>query len=233
MNVLVTGGSRGIGYAIAKECLNGGHSVAIASLHKESVEEALGGLLDHRNDVWGMSCDVGSLEDLDELRSACEDRDFAVDVLVLNAGVFYEGSLLNSDANDFRETLKINFESAYFLVRHFISHLRKSKYPRIIIIGSTAAYEPYPVGALYGVSKWALRGYAINLRKELMTENIGVTFVAPGGTYTDLWKDDDVQADRLMEPRDVGLLVAASLQLSPQAVIEELIVRPMLGDIHE
>ncbi len=233
MNILVTGGSRGIGFSIVQECVRSGHSVCIASRHEESVEAALRQMDEFRGSLWGFSGDIADPEIVDELAQVCDERKTNFDVLVMNAGVFYDGTLSDSRSEDFQETLRVNFESSYYIVKKFVDHLRKSTYPRVIIIGSTAAYEPYPVGALYGVSKWALRGYAINLRKELMSDGIGVTFVAPGGTFTDLWKDDDVPPERLMETSDIGKLVVATLSLSRQAVVEELIVRPMLGDIHK
>ncbi len=66
-----------------------------------------------------------------------------------------------------------------------------------------------------------------------MTHNIGVTFISPGGTLTDMWAGVELPKDRLLEADDIGKLVAAIMTLSKQAVVEELIVRPMLGDIHE
>ena len=163
----------------------------------------------------------------------CSKSGFLPNVLVLNAGIFIEGSLANSPPQDFRETLKINFESIFHTVRLFVDFLRSQPASKVILIGSTAAYEPYPIGPLYGVAKWALRGYAINLRRELMKDGIGVTFLAPGGTLTDLWAGEELPPNRLLEARDIGKLVAAILTLSNQAVVEELVVRPMLGDIHE
>ena len=141
--------------------------------------------------------------------------------------------MINSSDEQFDTTLNVNFMSIHHIVKLFIEHLKTVKSSKIIIIGSTAAYEPYPLGAIYGVAKWALRGYAVNLRKELMKDYIGVTFISPGGTLTDLWEGEPLPENRLLEPSDIGKLVVAMLSLSNQAVVEEIIVKPMLGDIHE
>jgi hypothetical protein len=65
------------------------------------------------------------------------------------------------------------------------------------------------------------------------SDNIGVTLINPGGTLTDLWEGEELAPNRLLEPSDIGKLISTILTLSPQAVVEELIVRPMLGDFHE
>lgn len=128
--------------------------------------------------------------------------------------------------------MSTNFSFYFYLVRNVIELVRKGSCPRIIIIGSTAAYMPYPVPT-YGISKYALRGFAVNLRKELMNDNIGVTFVSPGGTLTDMWSDVDVPFNRLLDPTDLAKMIDCMFDLSPQAVVEEIIIRPMLGEYNE
>ena len=102
-----------------------------------------------------------------------------------------------------------------------------SSFARIIIIGSTAAYSAYSVPS-YGVAKWGLRGLAVNLRKEL-----GVTFISPGPVLTDMWADVDVPEGRLLEPDDIAKVICGLFDLSTQAVVESLIIQPMLGDYDE
>lgn len=157
----------------------------------------------------------------------------ALDLVVLNAGYYVEGALGEIGAQDFEENLRVNFIVNHYLVQELLPLVRASRLRRIVLIGSTAAYEAYPAVPTYGVAKWALRGYASNLRRELMKENIGVTFVAPGGTLTDMWAGEDLPPNRLLSPDDIAQLVAVLITLSPQAVIEEVICRPMLGDFHD
>jgi short-subunit dehydrogenase len=71
----------------------------------------------------------------------------------------------------------------------------------------------------------------MDLRHELKADRIGVTFFAPGGTLTDMWDNNEVPNGRLLQPRDIGLLVAAITELSEQAVVDEIVLRPMLGDV--
>jgi short-subunit dehydrogenase len=234
MKILITGGSRGIGLAIAEELLSFGHSVLITAKNQKKLN-AVGKKLTESNaeKILFKSCDLGKASNIKNLSDFCMKENFFPDVIVLNAGIFIEGDLSKSKSRDYLETMHINMNANFELVQNFLPFLKKSKAGKIIIIGSTASYEPYPVGALYGVAKWALRGYAINLRKELMNDGIGVTFLAPGGTLTDLWAGEELPPNRLLEPRDIGKIVATILTLSDQAVVEEIIIRPMLGDFHE
>jgi NAD(P)-dependent dehydrogenase (short-subunit alcohol dehydrogenase family) len=164
-----------------------------------------------------------------ELRLPAE----GLDILVLDAGIFRDGTLADIDLDDYYENMEVNLNSSVVLTQLLLPHLRRGVNARIVIVGSTAAYEAYPLVPTYGIAKWGLRSFALNLRHELMPEDIGVTFISPGGTLTDMWAGEDLPPRRLLEPRDIGVLVRACLNLSSQAVVEELIVRPMLGDIHE
>jgi len=234
MNVLVTGGSRGIGNAIAADLVAAGHKVLIVGRNKETLDHAVSGLARGALEV-PLACegDVSSEADRTRLTRYCTETGFMPEVLVLNAGTFIEGTLMESNPESYFGTMTVNLDACYHLVQAFGPAMSARGRGRVILIGSTAAYEPYPLGPLYGVSKWALRGFAVNLRRELMHKGVGVTFVAPGGTFTDLWAGEKLSDDRLMLPSDVGRLVRTILELSPQAVVEEVIFRPMLGDIHE
>jgi len=234
MKVLITGGSRGIGKAIATELAREGHELLLVSRTETTLAKTATEIQNLSNErILFYVCDVGNDDHLYALHKFCVHKGFVPDVLVLNAGIFIEGNLVDSPERDFDETLRVDFISIYKIVKMFYEDLKKKKYPKIILIGSTAAYEPYPIGPLYGVAKWALRGYAVNLRRSLMKDNIAVTFFAPGGTLTDLWEGADLPPNRLLEPKDIGIMIAAMLKLSNQAVVEEIIIRPMLGDIHE
>jgi NAD(P)-dependent dehydrogenase (short-subunit alcohol dehydrogenase family) len=169
----------------------------------------------------------------DALAASVRQKVTHLDLLVLNAGYFVEGTLLQLPDKDFQRNLTVNFLANHYLIRALLARLKAAPHARIVIIGSTAAYEPYPLVPSYGVAKWALRGYAINLRRELAPQGIAVTFLSPGATLTDMWKGVELPPDRLLRPSDIGLLVEAITRLSPQAVPEELVIRSMLGDIHE
>jgi len=98
-------------------------------------------------------------------------------------------------------------------------------------MSSIAGLKAYPHGGSYSISKFALRGFSINLRDELKPYNIKVTTVFPGAAYTDSWAASGLERQRFMEAADIAKMVYAASQLSPQACVEEITLRPQLGDI--
>lgn len=231
----ITGASRGIGYSIARCVAPMCSHLLITSRRKANVAAAAKRLQKETgcqvHSMWGDLAKGRSFADVAKQLVASTTK--RVDMLVLNAGYYVEGSLAEITDTDFERNMLVNCHSAHYIVSTLLPFLKKSPAGKIVIVGSTAAYEAYPLVPTYGIAKWGLRGYAINLRKELMAQHIGVTFISPGGTLTDMWAGVDLPDNRLLEADDIGKLVAAIMTLSRQAVVEELIVRPMMGDIHE
>ncbi|HEY4100212.1 MAG TPA: SDR family oxidoreductase [Gemmatimonadales bacterium] len=228
---LVTGGSRGIGKAIATELYARNWQLFLVAQDPEHLAAAKA---DFANAVGTFAVDLGAgAAAADSVSEAFASDSASLDLLVLGAGIFIEESLSAVDENTFRRNMAVNLDANVFLVKALLPSLSRGTKPRIIIIGSTAAYEPYPLVPTYGIAKWALRGFAQNLRHELQGSRIGVSFVSPGGTLTDMWAGVDLAPNRLLDPHDIAIIVATIPELSEQAVVDEVIVRPILGDIHE
>ena len=234
-SALITGASRGIGFAIAKRIAPETSQLLISSHHQQHIVQAKH-LLEKITSaqIHTASCNHSKTKvAAKKLGNWAKKHLKKLDVLVLNAGYYVEGSLEKIASTDFEENLRVNFLINHYLVQELLPLIKKSDLKRIVIVGSTAAYEPYSAVPTYGVAKWALRGYAINLRRELMKDKVGVTFISPGGTLTDMWAGEKLPPNRLLEPDDIAKLVSALITLSPQAVVEELICRPILGDMHD
>ena len=101
----------------------------------------------------------------------------------------------------------------------------------IFNICSIAALQAYAGGGSYSISKFALNGFSQNLRHELKDHKIKITTVFPGAVFTDSWGDFDNSSGRIMEAEDIASMILACTKLSPQAVPEEIILRPQLGDL--
>ena len=234
LNVLITGASRGIGNAIAKTISHRTGKMIVTSHYPETIAKGVEEIRKiYKGIILQYNIDQSKGEDsaieLSAWLSAQVDH---LDALILCAGDYYEGKLTSISSNDFKDTMNTNFTFNFYVVRKLLPLLKRGKCPRIVIIGSTAAYSAYSVPS-YGIAKFALRGFAVNLRQELMNENIGVTFVSPGPTLTDMWADVDVPPNRILEPSDIAKIVDNLFELSGQAVVEEVIVRPMLGEYDE
>lgn len=234
LNILITGASRGIGNAIAKKISSRANKLFLTSKYSVTIDKAVDELETFFNgDIYCFNVDqADSANAADKFGDWLRKNTDYLDAVILCAGDFVEGKLQEVEKDDFIKNMNTNFNFNYYAVNEMIPMLKKSRYPRIVIIGSTAAYDAYSVPT-YSITKWALRGYAVNLRKELMGDGIGVTFISPGATLTDMWADVEIPPKRLLEPDDIAKIVDSLFDLSEQAVVEELIVRPMLGDVDE
>lgn len=203
----------------------------LVARNPDKLKEAVNSFKGHAH---GVACDLADSSQIRTLVNDAASRDFAPDVLVLNAAVFgtSERSVVKPQTDELRQLFEVNVLANYQLVQSFLETVSDGSYPRIILIGSTAGIRT-DEGSLYGISKWALRSYAYSLRTELRNLGVGVTLLNPGGTFTEKRTPNEQTADdRLLEASDIGKLVAVLLTLSHQAVVEEINVRPMLGDTY-
>jgi short-subunit dehydrogenase len=153
------------------------------------------------------------------------------DVLINSAGQFIPGSVYNEPEGALEKTIEINLYSAYHLTRLLLPKMMEAKRGHIFNICSIASIKAYHNGGAYSISKFALLGFGKNLREEMKPHNIKVTSVIPGAAYTDSWSSSGIDSKRMMEADDVAKMVYAASQLSPQACVEEIIMRPQLGDL--
>lgn len=234
LRILITGASRGMGKAIAQRLCLRAEKMLLTSKQSGTLDKAITEI----NTLFKgeVSCfNVDQAMAKEESKRLCgwvrEQTDY-LDAVILCAGDFVEGKIQEVSIDDFEKNMNVNFNFNYYIINELIPLLKKVKSSKIIIIGSTAAYNSYSVPT-YSITKWALRGYVANLREELRPEGIGVTFISPGPTLTDMWADVEFPPDRLLMPDDISKVVDSLFELSPQAVIEELVVRPILGDVDE
>jgi short-subunit dehydrogenase len=227
MNVVVTGASRGIGRAIAEKFSKEGHRVIICSRN----ETKLGEIKNLYPSILTFACDVSKKEEVlrfgDHVLSVF-DR---IDVLVNNAGVFEPGLILQEDDGVLEKMIDTNLYSAYYLTKRLAPTMIALKDGYIFNLCSVASLKAYENGGSYSISKFALLGFSKTLREELKEYNIKVTSVIPGATLTDSWAGTDLPESRFSKAEDIAALVYSITQLSKSSVVEDIVVRPQLGDI--
>ncbi len=231
MKILITGGSQGIGLAIARELHANGHELFLVGKDSGRLQTVLNDFSERAD---GAAVDLSDPEQANGLIQLAKQKKFSPDVLILNAAAFGPAghSVIQPSSEELQKLMETNLFADYRLVRGFLPSIRAGAYPRIILIGSTAAIRQ-DGGSLYAITKWALRSYAYSLRDELKTQGVGVTLLNPGGTFTQKRvPNDKIPSDRLLEASDIAKLVSVLLSLSQQAVVEEINVRPMLGDTY-
>ncbi|HYE56531.1 MAG TPA: SDR family NAD(P)-dependent oxidoreductase [Chitinophagaceae bacterium] len=235
MNVVITGASRGLGKCIAEQFAGDkqGHTVVMCARSKETLDIAGRELQGRfpRSNIKTYACDLSRKEEVLRFGDWVLQQVPQIDVLVNNAGTFTPGSVHNEPEGALEEMVTVNLYSAYHLTRRLLPRMMEQKKGHIFNMCSIASLKAYNNGGAYSISKFALLGFSRNLREELKTYNIKVTAVLPGAAYTDSWASSGVDPKRIMEASDIAALVYASAHLSPQACVEDIVVRPQLGDL--
>lgn len=234
MNIVIIGGSRGIGLAAAKELQKDGHRLLLTGRDAGALISAKETLLSGpEGEVFTFPMDITKEEDTKALVKYLVEQKFPVDGLVLNAAKFPDPrtkcSVIQPAAEELEEILRTNVVGHYRVVQSLLPGMQPGG--RIILIGSTSGIRQ-DKGGIYGISKWALRSYAYNLREECKSYGIGVSLIHPGGTFTETRKKQGPEDTSLLETSDLGILIATAFRLSGQAVIEELSIRPVTGDTY-
>ena len=231
MNVIITGASKGLGKAIAEKFAATGNHLFLCSRNKNVLEAAKQELvkLNSNSKIEILDIDISKKENAIAFGNFCLKKG-APDILINNAGNFLPGNIYEEKDGVFEEMLAANLYSAYHLTRAVLPAMMKAKSGHIFNMCSIASLAAYKNGGSYSISKFALLGFTKNLREELKTYNIKVTAVIPGAVYTDSWSKTDIQPERIMQADDVASMIYAASLLSPQACVEEIIMRPQLGD---
>jgi short-subunit dehydrogenase len=233
--MVVTGGTKGIGLALAQKFTKGGFDVAVCARTENDlliVENSLTALrISEDQEILTVRCDISKK---DELKAFADDVLHAlghVDVLVNNGGIFMPGHIYNEEDGLLEKLIETNLYSAYHLSRWLLPDMIKNNSGHIFNMCSVAGLKAYPNGGSYSISKFAMLGLSKAQREELKEFNIKVTTLLPGATLTDSWKGTDLPASRFMKAEDVADIVWDIYSLSSGTVVEEVVLRPMLGDI--
>ena len=233
MNAVITGASRGIGKATARIFALHGYDLFLSSRNEKNLLQTIEELKkDFPNvSVDGKAFDLGKKQDAQLLGEWINTNADTVDVLINNAGNFIQGDVSNEPDGALEEMIEVNLYSAYHLTRAVLPKMMATKTGHIFTLCSIASLGAYPGGGSYSISKFALLGFTKNLRRELQPHGIKVTAIIPGAAYTDSWKGSGVSEQRLMDVDDIAKVIYNATLLSPQAVVEEIIIRPQLGDL--
>jgi short-subunit dehydrogenase len=233
MNALITGATKGIGKAIAFKLASAGYNLAICSRNLNDIEQVKAELsqVNPLITVIGIPTDCAELKQLHSFINFVRQHFDILDVLINNVGTYIPGSIFDEEDDNLSLQMKLNLESAFYLSKVFGKQMRENKSGHIINICSVAAVRPVVQAGSYTVTKFALLGLTRVLREELMPFNVKVTAVIPGSTLTESWDGESVNPERFILPADVAEAVLNCLQLSKGCNIDELIIRPVGGEV--
>lgn len=236
MNVVITGASKGIGKTVAtyfaKEFAKEGVHLFLCSRNMDPTiawQQAL--TATYGTAITSFNADLSNKAAVQQFAEQVLNATDQIDILVNNVGTYQPGSLYNEPEGQLEAMLDANLFSAYHLTRALLPVMIKKKSGHVFNMSSIASFQAYPNGGAYSVSKWALAGFSKNLREEMKPFNIKVTTVHPGATMSSSWDGFNIDPNRIMETDDIAKMMVAASKLSPQACVEDIIIRPQLGDL--
>lgn len=232
LNIVITGASKGMGKAMAEKFAAAKNNIFICSRNEKElaqtareVNERFGNYVDY------FSADLSQKQEVLKFADWLLNKNIPIDILINNAGQFVPGSVYNEPDGNLEKMLDINLFSAYHLTRALLPEMMKKKCGHIFNICSIASLKAYSNGGSYSISKFALAGFSKNLREEMKPFNIKVTAVYPGAVMTASWQGANIPPERIMEVEDVATMIFSASSLSPQACVEDIVIRPLLGDL--
>lgn len=232
--IVITGGTKGIGKAIAEKFLENGYALATCSRTEEDLIKL--------KEIWGfkyperpiltMVADIAKTEDVKAFgQKILQYFPDGIDILVNNAGLFLPGNLTDEPEGQLESLMQVHVFGAYHLTRSLLPSMLKNCSGHIFNMCSVAALHAYPNGGAYSVAKYALLGISENLRYELQDKGIKVTAVLPGAVWTNSWKNSGISEERIMAVSDIADMIWATANLSPRATVDNLVIRPQQGDL--
>lgn len=233
MNIIITGASKGLGKAIAEKFAANNHNLFICSRNEVALYKTMEELQTKFPTIIikAKSFDVSIKEQAKAFGEWILSLKISIDVLINNAGSFLPGNINDEAEDTLEKMIAVNLYSAYHLTKSLLPKMMEQKSGHIFNMCSVASLQAYTNGGSYSISKFALAGFSKNLREEMKPHGIKVTSVFPGAVYTDSWNGSGIDPKRIMEATDVAEMIFAASQLSAQATVEDIIIRPQLGDL--
>jgi len=230
---VITGGTKGIGYAIAEALLRAGVRVFICGRNKGDVRDALERLRTC-GDVSGEACDVRSEDQVRQMLDEAKRVYGGVDILVNNAGIGIMGKTVEELSGDeFRQTLETNLFGVFYASHHALPMMKRRGGGYIFNISSLAGQNAHPKMAAYNASKFGLNGFSEALMQEVRQDDIKVSCICPGSVNTYFGGDtpSDAKAWQL-QPEDIAQVVIGLLAMDPRALPSKIEIRPSKPPVH-
>jgi len=224
-SALITGGSSGIGLAIARALREDGYELTLVARRPEPLEEAAAQL-----DALAVPANLGDADECVRVVAAHAERYGGMDVLVNSAGIGVGGTFAEQDTKKIALQLDVNLRATLVVTRESLQHLRVSR-GQVITLASIAGTIPTPGLAVYGATKAALIAWTTSLNREEAEHGIRATAISPGFVATRMTEWTGLPDEEQISPADIVALVRTVLSLSPMARVPNIVVE-RLGDTY-
>jgi NAD(P)-dependent dehydrogenase (short-subunit alcohol dehydrogenase family) len=231
--VLITGASQGIGAAIARVFAQNLPDVRLALVARNAENLATTALTCTQAGAFveTFPCDVTNELAVTALAAAVGKCFGTVDVLINNAGIFVAAPFVETTVADFDRIVAANLRSAFLVTQAFVPAMLTQKHGDVFFMSSIAGLGAYPNSAAYCAAKFGVTGLAQVLRAETREHGVRVCCVHPGATWSPSWSTSGVAEERIMPAEDIAQAFFDVYKLGRRTVVEEIILRPQLGDL--
>ena len=231
--IVVTGGTKGIGKAVIEKFAAEGFAIATCSRNENNLKKLQQEIYEKfpDNNFFFHKADLSKKQEVVDFAQFVKNKNLPIEILVNNAGIFIPGQIHTEKEGVLEMMMDINLFSVYYLTRQFIGEMKQRRSGHIFNLCSTASIIPYANGGAYCISKFALLGMTKVLREEMKEHDVRVTAILPGATLTASWEGAGLPPERFMKPEDVAEAILSAYKMSARSVVEEILIRPQLGDI--
>ncbi|MBZ5644661.1 MAG: SDR family NAD(P)-dependent oxidoreductase [Acidobacteriia bacterium] len=223
---LVTGGSGGIGLAIALRLGRMGARVSVCGRNPQKLDRAAADLRAAGIEILAVQADVSRADQVAGLVGKTQQTFGPIDILVNNAGIGLFGAFQDKSESDWDAVLNTNLKSAFLASREVAPEMIRRKSGHIINISSLAGKNTFAGGGVYCASKWGLMGLSGCMAEDLRAHGIRVSVICPGSVATDFSGQSAKDQAKMLQPDDVAHAVAALVTQAPGSFISEVQIRP-------
>ena len=223
---IVTGGTRGIGRAIAASLASAGVKVAITARNEKDLSDAVSEL-NRDGHAAGYACDVRNYEQVKSTIAQIAADLGGIDILINNAGIGIFETVESMQVEDFHAVLETNVFGVFYCCHEVIPLMKRRGGGYIINISSLAGANPHPRMAAYNASKFALNGFSEALMQEVKHDNIKVSYIMPGSVNTEFGGDSPSDENNWqLQPADIASTVMDLLEYPDRSLVSRLEMRP-------
>jgi NAD(P)-dependent dehydrogenase (short-subunit alcohol dehydrogenase family) len=225
---LITGGSSGIGLAIARVLGSENYSITLSARRPDKLEEAAEGLRGEGLEVESVPANMSDESDIASLAERHKERFGRLDALVNNAGIGIGGAIADAETKKVDLQLDVNLRAVYLMTRDAIPMLKEAgaEHRKALIVNTASIAGKHGQGwlAAYSATKFGVVGLSQAMHKELAKDGIQVTALCPGFVATAMtdWVEEQVPKDEMIQPEDIGEAVRYLLRTSPNCIVPEM-----------
>jgi NAD(P)-dependent dehydrogenase (short-subunit alcohol dehydrogenase family) len=230
---IVTGGSSGIGLAIARALGQDGYAITLSARRPDKLEQAAEGLRSEGIDVLSVPANMAKEDELEQMVAAHRDRFGRLDVLINNAGIGIGGAIEDAETKKLDLQLNVNLRAVYLMARECIPMLKEAgaEHGKALVVNTASIAGKVGQGwlAAYSATKFGVVGLSQAMHKELAASGIQVTAICPGFVATPMtdWVENEVPKGEMIQPEDIAEAVRYLLRTSPACIVPEIqFIRP-------